>query len=129
MICYFCKLDKEKNQFYRNKSKSSGYGNRCKSCELIRDREKRLNRREKVFKHYGSICMCCKQKDIRFLSIDHTNDDGAKQRRSIRKTSGDPFYKWIIKNNYPKYLQTLCFNCNMAKHIYGQCPHNLSKKT
>ena len=32
-------------------------------------------------------------------------------------------WTWIKNNNYPERLQTLCFNCNMAKAHNGYCPH------
>ena len=31
--------------------------------------------------------------------------------------------QWIKKNNFPKGFQILCHNCNVAKGIYGECPH------
>lgn len=37
-------------------------------------------------------------------------------------------YSWIIRNNFPEMFQTLCFNCNFAKAIFGECPHNKISK-
>ena len=34
-----------------------------------------------------------------------------------------PLQKWIIENNFPKGFQILCHNCNVAKGLYGECPH------
>lgn len=54
-----------------------------------------------------------------FLCIDHIDGGGNKHRAEIK---GD-FYRWLIDNNFPPGFQTLCHNCNMAKGLYGRCPH------
>lgn len=33
------------------------------------------------------------------------------------------FYQWLEDNDYPPGFQTLCHNCNHAKHVLGVCPH------
>lgn len=78
-----------------------------------------------IFTHYSGgtpKCACCGETIIEFLSIDHINNDGAKQRRE-NKTQGIRFYYWIKQNNYPNDLQVLCMNCNFAKGKFGSCPH------
>lgn len=62
-----------------------------------------------------------------FLTIDHVNGGGRQHRISIGKSGGD-FYAWLVRNNYPKGFQVLCFNCNCAKGFFGKCPHEDSKK-
>ena len=75
----------------------------------------------KVYEHYGNKCNCCGEEEIKFLSIDHINNDGAQQRRSIVQGN---MYLWIIKSNFPKDLQLLCYNCNCGKKVNnGICPH------
>ena len=64
-------------------------------------------------------CACCREKGIKFLSIDHINNDGAKHRREI----GGNLCLWILKNSFPPGFQILCYNCNFSKGIYGKCPH------
>ena len=33
-------------------------------------------------------------------------------------------WEWTMKNNYPDYLQILCWNCNLGKSLNGgTCPH------
>lgn len=36
---------------------------------------------------------------------------------------------YIIKNNFPKDLRLLCYNCNLSREFYGgeerTCPHKL----
>lgn len=83
----------------------------------------------KVFKHYskGIIkCVCCGEKETDFLTLDHTNNDGAKHRKILgRNFSGSVFYSWLISHNFPKGFQVMCFNCNLGKNINkGICPHH-----
>lgn len=84
---------------------------------------KRQEIKKIVFDHYGHKCVCCGVIGDKFLSIDHINNDGKEYRKSSSSATGN-FYPWIIKNNYPDNLQTLCFNCNFAKkNNNGICPH------
>lgn len=89
--------------------------------ENKRIRELRKKQREKIIQYYGAKCKCCGEEKIEFLTIDHINNDGAKHRKEIGGSS--KILNWIIKNNFPKDFQILCFNCNLAKSIYGICPH------
>lgn len=62
-------------------------------------------------------CRWCGQGDIDVLVIDHIEDNGAEHRRENggRCFSGDRFYRWIIRNDYPPGFQVLCANCNLKK--------------
>lgn len=80
--------------------------------------------KRKVLKVYGEICNCCKESEIKFLSIDHIFGGGKKHRSEINM----PLYRWLICEEYPDGYQTLCINCNMAKYLNGKCPHLLNKK-
>jgi hypothetical protein len=85
-------------------------------------------RRLKVLNHYGNgspHCVCCGEKEIKFLAIDHKNNDGCKHRKKIQ-LEGHSTTSWILKNNFPDIFQILCHNCNMAKGFYGECPHKCS---
>jgi len=75
-----------------------------------------------VFLAYGTACACCGETTYEFLSIDHTNGDGAKHRKEIG-TYSSAIYKWLKKNNYPPGFRTLCMNCNYALGLFGYCPH------
>jgi len=91
---------------------------------------KQLERKLKVFKYYSKkdsnsntpCCNCCKEKFTHeFLSIDHI--DGRKSMDHKRNFGGKDLYNWVIKNKFPDTVQVLCHNCNLAKGIYGKCPH------
>ena len=81
--------------------------------------------RVKSIEHYGGKCVCCGEKELKFLVLDHVNNDGAKQRKEMVSKNGWRFYRWLRLNNYPDRfkLQVLCANCNMAKAYFGGCPH------
>jgi hypothetical protein len=102
---------------------------RCAKCSDYQKqavKRYRVARRAKVFSHYGGfVCACCGEKEPVFLCIDHINGGGHKHRVTERFT--DLVY-WLYKNKYPKGYQVLCFNCNMAKHINGECPHQRAHK-
>lgn len=82
----------------------------------------RSNRRIEAFKHYGLQCACCGESELTFLAIDHIDGGGRKHRKSLG-ADGGAFYSWLRKENYPPGFQTLCHNCNWAKHVLGKCPH------
>lgn len=65
-------------------------------------------------------CACCGLDQWQFLTIDHVNGGGNQHRKSMGVTS---IFRWLKANNYPPGFQVLCHNCNLAKYIYGQCPH------
>lgn len=73
-----------------------------------------------VFSHYNPICSCCGERQIEFLTIDHVNNDGRAERKSIGNAIR--FFKKIIKEDFPSNYQILCANCNIAKSK-GICPH------
>ena len=84
----------------------------------------------KVFNHYGNKCSCCPEKIPLLLTIDHINNDGNKHKDSTgHRYHGHKLYSWLIKNNFPPEYQTLCWSCNMGKHLNkGVCPHKLNGK-
>ena len=80
--------------------------------------------RAKVFNAYGGfICACCKITHPDFLTLDHVENNGRSHRRELGYKSSYQIYLWAIRNNFPKGLQVLCWNCNMGKRKTGVCPH------
>ena len=100
-----------------NKESSRRY--REKNREKLRQhaREYRLEWRRKVFEHYGMSCAECGFSDYRALQLDHLNNDGAEERKSLggQKFSGWRFYQHVVNSNYQGRYQTLCANCNSIK--------------
>lgn len=108
---------KERDKKYREKNK-----------EHIKKQKKeygiisRAYIKKQVFDHYGWSCKCCGEDTKEFLTIDHINGGGTKHRKEI-KGWATHFYRWLVKNNFPKGYQVLCMNCNFAKGHFGICPH------
>lgn len=77
-----------------------------------------------VLTHYGGFCFCCGEGDWRFLTLDHSQNDGAKHRKTVRAL-GTTMYRWARKRNFPPIFQVACFNCNCARQFRsdGTCPH------
>lgn len=79
-----------------------------------------------IVKHYSNgkmCCNCCGENIFEFMTVDHIKGGGNKHRKEIKKESGRSFYEWLIKNNFPKGYQILCWNCNWSKFRHGICPH------
>ncbi len=144
--CTRCGEAKPIGEFAKDRYKASGHKSACKMCDLTRvmvweksnpekaaakrsrfsasnpDRFKlqRGKLRAEVLSAYGSRCACCGETTPEFLTVDHINNDGAAHRKVIKSK----LYEWLRANSFPKAgFQLLCFNCNCAKGIHGQCPH------
>ena len=102
----------------------------CKKChnEYQKERRKKnpskhnqwaAERRRGVIEHYGGKCSCCGESEYAFLAIDHKLDNGSTERRKYKGA----LWKLAIKRGLPNDYQILCHNCNLAKSIYGSCPH------
>lgn len=101
-----------------------------KNREVLLERKRKhcLEIKKEILNKYGMKCACCGENRFQFLSLDHINGNGNKERKKIKR-SGSGYYAYMKKNNYyPKHLQILCFNCNMAKAFYKICPHQLDRK-
>lgn len=99
--------------------------------QVERDRERQKERNEAIrretFAHYGETCACCGEHRRLFLSIDHMNNDGAKDRRETKR-AGVNFYAWLKVQEWPEGYQTLCHNCNLGRHLNGgTCPHEIER--
>lgn len=102
---------------------------KCDECRVgLRRVEQRKKRREKLktLELYGSECACCGEKNPWFLTIDHINRDGAKERRETGKGRVTNYSNYLkVKRDD---LQVLCFNCNCAReHNQGICPHKIEE--
>lgn len=128
-VCIKCKrrFPHTKDFFPRNAGMPRGLLRCCKDCDRYEHRTQCRIRKAKqkliVFRHYCQgkpRCACCGLETVEFLCIDHINGGGQKHRKEINTGN---FYHWLIKSGFPAGFQTLCYNCNMAKGFYGQCPH------
>ncbi|KKM88154.1 hypothetical protein LCGC14_1261550 [marine sediment metagenome] len=138
--CGHCKQTKDAAEFCPGAGVSSHLI--CKPCtneqrrswyarepEKLRANSRASNNRLRVevFEHYGTVCACCGESDIRFLTLDHIAGDGAAHRKDTN-TSGIDMYRWLRKHGFPSGIQVLCYNCNCAKYIYKRCPHQEDRR-
>ncbi len=90
-----------------------------KNAEKRREyaRQRNKDQKELVYNHYGRKCCHCGIEDMRVLTIDHINNDGAAHRKKLFNNGGNSFNRWLCKNNFPEGFQTLCRNCNWIKYL------------
>lgn len=81
--------------------------------------------RDAVYRGYGGYeCRCCGEKEPKFLSVDHVENDGAKHRRENKLQTGEQLYRWLLRKGLPSGFQILCMNCQWGKrNNAGVCPH------
>ena len=127
-ICRDCKRTNERNYYYHiNKRKSNLLSRRyyenhkeeIKALAKYRGHRRNQTLRLAAIKKYGGKCICCGERQIEFLAIDHTNGGGSKHRKAIKKS----IYLYLHQENYPEGFRILCHNCNSARGYYGYCPH------
>lgn len=114
--------------YVRNREKRLAYGKKWRDenpdkMRLYRQAHKNKLRKETFEAYGGAKCRCCGEAERRFLTIDHINNDGAKERREMNNRGGYASYARLRARGFPGGYQVLCFNCNMAKGHYGACPH------
>lgn len=122
----------KKNRIYRQKNKEKIYEKykiwRNKNRKNVNEYARKMVAKIKteVFNAYSKnnpVCVCCGEKDIRFLSLDHINRNGGEERKRVGAT-GYNFYYYLKKNKFPQNgYQILCYNCNFGKRFYKDCPH------
>lgn len=104
-------------EYYRTHPERRAYYNeRGKARRRQREHALRL----RVLAHYGSVCACCQESTLEFLTIDHIEGGGVQHRKGI--PSGN-IYRWLEANGYPAGFRVLCMNCNWATRWEETCPH------
>ena len=103
----------------RNLRDGNGYKRQLENMKL-RYKENRLKVLNFYCKNHPK-CVCCDELELRFLTVDHVNNDGARHRKVIGKRD---INTWLVNHNFPTGFQILCWNCNMGKaRNGGVCPH------
>lgn len=116
----------------RNCYAPSGVYSHCEPCRE-RGRAKRSALKVETLNAYGGcFCVCCGERRLEFLTLDHPDDDGAAHRRSIADISkaGSGFYAKLRAAGFPKSprLVVNCFNCNVGRGFHGYCPHQRERE-
>jgi hypothetical protein len=118
--CFICKVELTETNTRSSERKANV--RRCAECARQDERNRSQALRQELLKVYGGQCSCCGEAEWKFLTLEHTNNDGAADRK--RFGDGGTFYKWLRKNGFPQEgLTLLCWNCNCSKGMYGRCPH------
>jgi len=147
--CYKCKQELPLSDFPKNSGKKDGLGTECRPCRKVylksyyaknrekmieqnsrRGKERHREARQKVMHHYSGgtmVCGCkgCEESHEEFLTIEHINGGGNKERKEFK--GARTFYEYLVKMDYPDGLMVLCYNCNCSKGAFGYCPHEREK--
>lgn len=99
--------------------RTKGNGAKCERCRSLYYKMRANDLKRKVMDHYGGKCYCCGETGIDFLTLDHSNNDGKRDKQNRAKHRG---YTWVVKTGYPDDLRVACFNCNMGRR-HNECPH------
>jgi len=71
------------------------------------------NLRMNIIEGYGGKCELCGEDNPHFLTIDHIDGEGSKERKVLGSSTA--LYRKLRDNNYPKdNYRLLCYNCNCA---------------
>lgn len=123
--CPRCRQEKPIEAFYLRTGGTRSHA-WCKVCNTEHRKSRFREDRLAALLHYsrGDLrCVCCGERTVEFLGLDHVNNDGAAHRREIGYGSR-PLYTWLRKTGYTyRGLVVSCHNCNMARAMYGECPH------
>lgn len=95
---------------------------------------RRLKLKREALDAYGGSCACCGEQHMAFLTLDHTNNDGAAHRRALglvrERAGGATMYNTLKKLGWPTHppLRVLCYNCNCGRRANGGvCPHEAAR--
>lgn len=127
MICSKCKRDLPIEEFYsRERTRPGQHFTTCKGCYHQMSANIARQNKDKVLEIYGNKCACCGETKKEFLSIDHINGGGHKERQEI---FGQNFYRYLLKLPEKRTdLRVLCMNCNFSLGKYGYCPHERERE-
>jgi len=117
------RLQKERHVKFRNNNKEKRAKQTANWRALCPSKTEEFltARKLRVLSHYGKErnAQCCWEGcevlDLDMLSLDHVNNDGAKDR-NIRG-SGHMLYASVEKEGFPEGFQTLCHNHQWKKEI------------
>lgn len=129
--CYKCDSTEKLTSSRSKRIKSDGtmatyYSYICSNCNKAQQKIYLSKRKEMVFDHYGRACICCGESIGEFLTIDHVNNNGNKERYASngKRITGIQLYSLLVTRGFPGGYQTMCMNCNFGKRMNnGVCPH------
>jgi len=115
----------KKTYYQRHKEKMLERSRDYYSKNKNKFKKERFKIKLKIIQVYGGKCACCGETEPKFLTLEHSEGGGQKERIELKgKYDSIKLYKFLIRKNFPKGYKILCFNCNIAKGLYGECPHS-----
>lgn len=111
ILCWNCNLGKNNRDYLDLPTEG-----------LDRKRRRRIKLWREAFEFFGPKCKMCGETNIKFLTIDHINNDGAERRRNGEKGATDliqTFKNRDWEESIKKDYQLLCFNCNNGRKVRG----------
>lgn len=78
--------------------------------EQSRSAKRRL--RQRILLHFGSKCVRCGFSDVRALTLDHKNNNGATERKQLGERG---VYRRALLPEHRHEYQILCMNCQFIK--------------
>lgn len=122
ILCKLCCALKDEREFPHENGKI-----RRRICWTCRGRRERAKLKLDMIEALGNVCACCGESNPYFLTLDHVENDGAEQRKTLNEQQ---IYRRARLAGWPKNkYQLLCMNCNFAKGHFGVCPHQLGITT
>jgi len=98
----------------------------CQDCRTKSSEKQKQQYRElrpQVLGGYGGACVCCGERIDAFLTLDHTLNNGAEERKQSNYNLLQ-LYRRVIAEKFPPEYQLLCWNCNCGRAKNGGiCPH------
>lgn len=124
-MCVCCEEEKDIIKFNKHTN-----GNRRNVCEQCRNVRKRAHLWISFLKAFDFKCSCCGENDIRFLTLDHVQNDGYKDRSDNNSSDNLFILRRAKDQGYDKTkYDCLCYNCNCGKQRNnGVCPHRTKDK-
>ena len=105
------------------KSVTKNYCQKHRQTMVLRGRATRARLRDEVLAGYGNKCTCCGETTRAFLTLDHVNGGGSRDRKE-NHAIGNKLYRGLIKRGFPSDFRILCMNCNFGRQFNnGICPH------
>lgn len=127
----YCRTHKEERKIKRQKHNKSPDVKKNNNERLRNFRE--LKKTDIIMKLGGS-CALCGESEIKYLTLDHINNDGYKERLNGKHLDPHEPYrlstmlrdKKITLNKIKSKYQVLCWNCNagIKRRKYMETPNN-----
>lgn len=109
----------------RIQKRNDYYKSHDKPYHVARTKRYRNKCKAEIIAAYGDKCTClgCTVTEPEFLTVEHVNKDG-----KVHRASGVSVYADIRRRGFPPDYTIHCFNCNIAKSLFGACPHRRNYK-